>query len=217
MATRRSDTDVQAELPPDLPTDLPGLENGAESTLPPAFESPFANMDGPAGLSESQITGAMFDTQARAEAHAVMTAPAGDYIKTARWTDTFKRSHRVGDCVAGDTYPHGRVVYTISGKPDVKTVNGVNYQPVLFVRLSPDRRPHAVNPGEFDLLYKIFDRVCETFLAVEGRELRGEEDLQRFLEEGEYTLNTMVQDDGRLMILNVKKTLKPGERRYQRR
>jgi|SRR5215471_1022110 len=184
--------------------------------LPPAFDD--TDTDESTRLSEGQITGKTFDTGRRQERHKEMTAPPGDYNKSVRW-DTFEVRWREDDSQPGDVYPQGRVVYSVSGKADKKVVNGIEYEPLLFIRLSPDERQHS-NPsfkGEMDFQYKMYDRVCEAFLAVNGRELKDENDLKHFLEEGEYTLNTMLGSDGRLGVMHIKRTMKPGERRYPRR
>jgi len=186
--------------------------------LPPAFDDAHADDSENPRLSQGQITGKTFDTGRRQERHKEMTAPPGDYTKSTRW-DTFEIRWREDDSQPGDTYPQGRVTYSISGKADKKTVNGIEYEPLLFIRLSPDERHHQ-NPsfkGEMDFQYKMYDRVCEAFLAIHGRELKNEDDLKLFLEEGEYTLNTMLGSDDRLGVMHIKKTMKPGERRYPRR
>lgn len=187
--------------------------------LPPAFDEEGghhtqANSD---SLTTAQITGASFNRSQRAEDHKLMSAPGGDYIKSERWLESFKRTSYDSDREPGDVYPDGRSVYTISGKPEPKTVNGVTYQPTLFLRCSPDRRMHRERTGEFDFNYTMYDRICEVFLKVMGRELDNETDLQQFLEEGLYTLNTMLGRDGRLQTMNIKETLStPTPNRYER-
>jgi hypothetical protein len=177
--------------------------------LPPAFNEDAGGHTASNGdsLTTAQITGASFNRSQRAEDHKLMSAPAGDYVKEARWLETFKRTSFDSDREPGDVYPDGRSVYTISGKPEPRTVEGVTYQPTLFIRCSPDRRMHRERLGEFDFNYTMYHRICEVFLRVMGRDLENENDLQQFLEEGQYTINTMVGRDGRLQTMNVKETL----------
>lgn len=186
--------------------------------LPPAFdeEGRHSGTNGDS-LTTAQITGASFNRSQRAEDHKLMSAPAGDYVKESRWLESFKRTSYDSDREPGDVYPDGRSVYTISGKPEPRVVNGVTYQPTLFVRCSPDRRMHRERTGEFDFNYTMYDRICEVFLKVMGRDLDNETDLQQFLEEGQYTLNTMLGRDGRLQTMNIKETLAtPQPNRYER-
>jgi hypothetical protein len=212
MARPKTTTTPAEKIP--TPDDI---ANQMIDELPPAFDEDgrhtTSNSD---SLTTAQITGASFNRSQRAEDHKLMSAPDGDYIKTERWLESFKRTS-YDDREPGDVYPDGRSVYTISGKPEPRVVNGVTYQPTLFVRCSPDRRMHRDRPGEFDFNYKMYDRICEVFLTVMGRELENETDLQQFLEEGQYTINTLVGRDGRLQTMNIKETLStPQPNRYER-
>jgi hypothetical protein len=212
MAQKKTTTTTQTPTPDDI-------ANQMIDELPPAFDEDSGGHTASNGdsLTTAEITGVSFNRAQRAEDHKLMSAPGGDYIKTERWLESFKRTSYDSDREPGDVYPDGRSVYTISGKPEPKVVNGVTYQPTLFVRCSPDRRMHRERQGEFDHNYTMYDRICEVFLKIMGRDLDNETDLQQFLEEGQYTINTMVGRDGRLQTMNIKETLTtPQANRYAR-
>ena len=128
-----------------------------------------------------------------------LNPPVGDWQKDDRW-DTVKTFVNENDQQAGDKNPVGRTYFSVSGKPIARVAHEVEHQPTLFIRLSPDKRYKEDKPAEFDLAYKLFMRVREAYLTINGKLLANETELRYFLAEGDYVIRTMNGDNGPIAV-----------------
>jgi hypothetical protein len=139
-----------------------------------------------------------FDDRQYEEDYQKINPPAGDWIKEDRWV--YKETSNPEDSLPGDKKPTGRLFFTASGKPESRQVHGVDHQPVIFLRVSPDKRYKVDDPQKFDLSYRLFLRLQEAYLAIHSEKLRSVDQVRYFLEEDQYVLRTMNGDSGPLVV-----------------
>lgn len=151
-----------------------------------------------------------FDSKRYNEEHKQMVNPTGDWLRDDRWEFDPERHivTRHDDCMPGDLNPEGRTTFLFSGKPAERVVNGMSYQPHLFCRISPDNRYKEDEPDKFDLPRRLFDMARETYLAIHGEEMTGEDQLIHLMTEDTIILNTMNGDDGPVVL-----RIKPPQQR----
>jgi hypothetical protein len=163
--------------------------------IPEEFKDDVAtNSEHSATLSSAELTETAFD-DARDEVELrKMTPPVGDWTKEDRWT--VQKRINIGDSQPGDRSSDGRTIYVVAGKPEPRTVDGIEHQPMLFMRLSPDVRKKQDDPTKNDLLYRLFLKAKETYLSINGEKVKNELQLAAMLAEDSYVVRTMNGDNG---------------------
>lgn len=154
------------------------------------------------GLSTEDLNKTIFNDKQYDDDYKKMNPPTGDWNKEDRW-ETFKLVINTEDSMPGDINPAGRTFYSIAGRPESRTVDGIEHTPMLFFRGSPDRRFHHVKTSEFDAAYKMFVRMREVYLSIHGERMRTPAQLKYMLEEDNYVLRTGNGDNGP-MVYDIK-------------
>lgn len=160
--------------------------------------------DGPTEFRDDEPSGALAssdlakigfnDTQDEDERKRLFP-PAGDWLKTDSFEFTIQ--YREDDCESNDASPQGRMMLNFMGKPEVRyNTAGDEFEPVLFLRLSPDRRYKIDKPSEVDLAYKMFLRAKDLYLDITGEKPDNVDQLVKMLIDESYTIRTMQGDSG---------------------
>ena len=133
------------------------------------------------------------------DSYKKLNPPTGDWEKDDRWK--FEYRFNENDSQPNDINPAGRSFLTFSGKPISREANGISYQPLLFLRVSPDARFKADKPSEHDLAHKLWLKANnELFLALNEREAKNPREVRTMLEEGNYVMRTMNGDNGPVIV-----------------
>lgn len=141
------------------------------------------------------------DTQDEEERRRLFP-PAGDWLKVDEFE--FGLQYRDDDQQTGDVSSQGRMILSFMGKPEARYNHaGDEFQPVLFLRMSPDRRYKSDKPSEVDLAYKMFLRSKDLFLEISGEKPGNIDQLVQMMVNDSYTIRTMQGDSG-LFSLDVK-------------
>jgi|SRR5262245_5474868 len=156
-------------------------------------------------LSWDDLAGVGLDAKSANADYIKMNPPTGDWLKDDRWEfDRIKGiSHREDDHRDGDISPHGRTFISVMGRPAPRVVNGIDYQPLLFLRVSPDKRYKDGADDEkapFDLAYKLYLRSREAYLSIHGQELTNLQQLVYLHTEDEVVYRTMNGDNGPVIV-----------------
>ena len=157
-----------------------------------------ADEEQPIGLTADQLNEQGFnDEQDEAEVRK-LNPPTGDWFKE----DTFEYVKRVNteDQMTGDIDHSGRTLMTFTGRPEPRTANGIDYQPMFFIRISPDRRYKQDKPQEVDLAYKLFLKAKELYLALYAEKPRNLGQLKDMLCEASYVVRSMNGDNGAIAV-----------------
>lgn len=152
-------------------------------------------------LSLDQLNSVGFDENRDEEEFAKLNPPTGDWKKDDRWPFA-QKDIRVNqeDSVPGDMNPIGRTTFNFAGKPMARQANGVEYQPVLFLRISPDIRRKKDKPDEVDMAYKLFLKAKDMYITLHGERASNMGQLKDMLEEDSYILRTMNGDGGPVVV-----------------
>jgi len=153
-------------------------------------------------LSLDQLNEMAFDNSRDEEELAKINPPTGDWKKTDRWLFEDKNIKvNSEDCMPDDVSKgNGRTTFNFMGKPDPRNVAGIEYQPVLFLRISPDVRRKKDKPEEVDMAYKLFLKAKEMYITMHGEKPRTFRQLITMLEEDSYILRTMNGDNGPVVV-----------------
>jgi hypothetical protein len=166
---------------------MPKDDDGADSNVN-------ANND---SLSLDDLANVAFNEAQDEAEYSKLNPPIGDWIKDDRFQ--FKKSVNLEDSMPNDI-DHGRTYLSFSGKPAPRAANGMEYQPVLFLRISPDLRYKKDDPGKIDSAYKLCLRAKEAYLTSKGEKCKNLAQMVSFLVEDEYVLRTMNGDNGPLVV-----------------
>jgi len=137
------------------------------------------------------------DAQDEAE-YAKLNPPVGDWTKEDRWQ--FSSRVNNADTMSTDISSSGRTVLNFMGKPESRIANGLEYQPMLFLRLSPDIRYKQDKPTDVDMAYKLFLRAKELYLHLNSEKPRYIGQLIKMLVEDSFVLRTMNGDNGPIVV-----------------
>ena len=157
------------------------------------------------GISTEALNDNIFNDKQYEDDYKKMNPPVGDWIKDGRWS-TYKMVVKGDDSITGDVglakkEPYtGRTYYSVSGRPEVRISENVEHQPMLFFRISPDKRYKQDKPAEFDSAYKLFMRAREVYLTIHGKSMHSEADIKYMFEEDSYVLRTMNGDNGPIVV-----------------
>lgn len=197
MATRNNANATANNNATDI-DDIPdGLDD--EGTQKSAAEQNNGRRETSAGMSLEQLNDLGFDDARDERIRQRLTPPTGDWTKSERWT--VQKIVYTGDCQPGDIDPEGRTVFVVSGKPDPRQEHGMEYQPQLFLRLSPDVRYKQDKPEELDSAHKMFNKAkTDVYLAIHQQKPTKFAQLIAMLEEDQYVVRTMNGDNGPIVV-----------------
>lgn len=198
MATR---SHVQTASDDDI--GIPDLNDTSEEYKPAqAKNNSTANIDQDASLhgalTSDDFDEMGFDNARDEKERAKIDPPTGDWEKVDLW----KTEKRVqpGNCQQGDIDTAGRTSLNCWGKPKERNVNGMSYEPTLFIRISPDIRYKEEDQTKVDLAYKLFLDVKDTYLSIYGEAPKTMKHLRSMLENDEYLVRTMKGDNGPVTV-----------------
>ena len=140
------------------------------------------------------------------EDHQRMNAPVGDWEKNSRWIVTTRI--QMNDSQPNDFDSRGRTIYSVMGRPKPRSVGDIEHAPMLFARISPDRRFKQDKPNEFDNAYKLFNRARELYIALHYKDIASERDFITFLAEDEAVYRTMKGYNGPVVV-DIKAVRRP--------
>lgn len=173
-----------------------------EFDMPDEFAVP-SDADDTARGQPSDVTGVLSDADVdelgfndeRDEAErAKLNPPTGDWEKADRWKS--EKRVQAGNCMPNDIDSVGRTTFTFMGKPEPRQQNGIEYEPTLFLRISPDLRYSESNPALADMAYKLFLNAKDTYIAINGEKPKTLRALRVMLEEENYIIRTAKGDSG---------------------
>lgn len=177
--------------------DVPSVEETDTDIpdIPAEFDDASSN-----GMSASldTLNRVTFDDDRDELEYKKMTPPPGDWEKVERWQ--VKEYIYTNDTAPGDRNPNGRLVWAITGYPKVRIVNGLDYCPLLMIRISPDLRFKEGSTTDRDSAYKLFLQCKNLFISLKGRSPKGSEELLPVLAEDAYTVRTMQGDNGPVVV-----------------
>lgn len=155
------------------------------------------------GLSIDELNAKGFDNEERdAENYKRMNPPAGDWVKKSHWT--YEKFVISDDRQPGDVDPAGRTILSFTGKPETRIVDGIDYEPMIRLRISPDlRTKENERTGEVEntLDHKLYLFVkFELYVAMKGEKPRSIGDIARFLEYDEFGFRTMKGTDSPVIL-----------------
>ncbi len=157
------------------------------------------------GMSLDELDERGFNDERDEETRLKLITPGGDWLKKERWE--FEQRVFANDSMPDDLDPAGRTFFIFKGPAEPRVANGGHvYTPDMFFRISPDIRYKPDNPDQLDMPHKLFMRAKDLFLEVRGERATPRK-LIDFLENEEYTVNTMPGNSGGSpYITDVKKT-----------
>lgn len=203
MATKPSVQVSGIEVGSDIPSipeldDLPDIPDELDDDVTGPI-APVSSGNSYNALSSEDLENMSFDgLAARDEANrAKIDPPAGDWLKDDRWV--FGSRIAEGNCEVGDINPVGRTIFSVMGKPKARQVDGIDHQPTLFIRVSPDIR-YKEDGKTFDSMHRMWLRVKDLHLALHDAKLSTPKQLKSMLEEDEYVVRTMRGDDGPIVV-----------------
>ena len=163
--------------------------------------SPVGGSNGSATLSLDALSEMSFNDSRDEQELAKLNPPTGDWKKSDRW-ELEEKNIRVNleDTQPGDVDSRGRTTFTFIGKPDSRSAHGIEYQPVIFLRISPDMRQKRDKPDDVDMAYKLFLKSKELYMTIHGEKPKTFKQLLSMLEEDTYLLRTMNGDSGPVVV-----------------
>lgn len=135
-----------------------------------------------------------------------LTPPIGDWIKDTRWTMNAPIVYS-GDSEQGDINPAGRTMLSFSGKCQTRTVNSIEYDPQFYLRISPDKRMSKNNEKVVDMPYKMWLKVEDLYLSLNGAKWTTGKQLFSMLMEDTFVIRTMAGDNNPIV------DIKPQQRK----
>lgn len=175
----------------------PDDDKNDDFKMPEEFEAdPLPNGEG--ALSADALNSMGFnDTQDELERQK-MNPPVGDWDKEDRWE--YEKRVNSEDRQVGDIDGAGRTFLIFKGKPKSREANGLDYEPMLFLRISPDKRYKQDKPTEVDSSYKLFLKVKDMYIEKKGEKVKNFGQLKSMLEEDSYVVRTMNGDNGAIVV-----------------
>lgn len=160
------------------------------------------NYDNPqgGGLTLDDLGSFSTDTnKADEEEYQKLKPPKGDWQKVEVW----KFSHRTNnnDTLPGDIDTSGRTYFNFAGYPLPREANGVEHKPMLFIRVSPDKRSKQNDPNKNDMAYTLWLKAKNDLYLALYRELpKTYRQVVDMLENDEYIVRTMNGDSGTVVV-----------------
>lgn len=220
-----ADDNVTNDLPDEYNEEEPGAHSNASTTHNNVI-----------GLTMEELAALCSDNERDSANRKRLDPPSGDWLKKDRWKCQPNRNGQTidfgndilgmiieGDSLPGDTstkfpsMPQGRLVFVVFGKPEPRQVDNDEYQPTLFIRVSPDQRYKEDEPEKLDLSHKLWLRAKDLYLSINKEDSGGNfVKVISMLIEDEYKINTFLPPggDSGLMVTGLKtKELQRRERR----
>ena len=158
-------------------------------------------------LSDSDVDEMGFNDEQDEAERAKLNPPTGDWEKTDSWKS--EKRVQVGNCMPNDLDDAGRTSFNVMGKPKPRQQAGLEYEPVLFLRISPDLRYKEDKPTDVDMAYKLFLKAKDVYIALNGEKPKNMRQLRVMLEEENYIVRTMNGDNGPIVVdIKVKRERK---------
>ena len=187
-----------------------GDDDEGDESVPPIPTQFTADDRSSSSISIDDLNSIGFN-DARDEAErARLDPPTGDWIKDDRWKFELRRNEQ--DSELGDIDPLGRTMLTFTGKCVSRDANGITYDPMMFLRVSPDARYKVEEPEKADMAYRLFLKAKDLYLTLKGEKIRSVAQMRDMLAEDEYVVRTMKGDNG-LVIVDIKPKQKERSRR----
>lgn len=152
----------------------------------------------PVGLTLNQLNKVGFNNQQDEAEYAKLNPPVGDWFKEDRWQFSTRLNNN--DSSPNDINSIGRTILNFMGKPESRRANGLEYQPMLFLRVSCDLRYKQDKPTEIDMAYKLFLRAKELYLQLNSEKPQSIGQLVGMLCEESFVLRTMNGDNGPVVV-----------------
>lgn len=131
-----------------------------------------------------------------------LNPPIGDWVKEDRWTMDDPRI-LTDDSHADDVNKAGRTMLTFRGECKPRVENGIEYNPMFFLRISPDKRSSMNNEQQPDMPYKMWLKVEELYTALYSKQWSTGKDLFDMLCNDQYVIRTYKGDNN--PIADIKK------------
>ena len=182
----------------------PPADDDNEFDMPEEFNVPTDNhvqsqpSDVTGVLSDSDVDTIGFNDEQDEAERAKLNPPTGDWEKTDGWR--FEKRVQAGNCMPNDLDSVGRTTFNIVGKPKPRQALGLEYEPVLFIRISPDLRYKEDKPADVDLAYKLFLKAKDVYIALNSEKPKNLRQLRVMLEEDNYVVRTMNGDNGPIVV-----------------
>lgn len=155
------------------------------------------------GLSDDELDDFVPNDERDERERKKFITPQGDWVKT----DKFKLTKVVkqDDSEPGDVNPDGRTFYNLSGKPQTRLIDGIDWEPTLFYSMSPDFRVDQYRDnGQGDKPYKMWCQARDLYIAIYGRKAKSAKEVLLMCIHDEYTIKTG-NYDGRPNVQFLKK------------
>jgi hypothetical protein len=191
----------------DMPAEFADDPTVVVPFTPAATASGSSYNSGSMSLEEMDAKG--FNDQRDELERAKMNPPTGDWKKETSWD--FSKNVNSNDQAPGDLDPEGRTFFNFNGKPEPREANGLQYEPSLRLRISPDRRTKADKP-EIDTAYKLYLKAKDIYLEKYS-EKGTYSKLCHFLSHDAFVLRTMQGDNGPIVVDLKLKTFSGGGNR----
>lgn len=156
-------------------------------------------------LSLQDLDNIGFNDARDEQERAKLNPPTGDWEKEDQWKADIRCQQ--GNCMPGDLDPTGRTSLNFMGKPKPRQANGMEYEPMLFIRLSPDIRYKEDDPSKTDMAYKLFLKAKDLYMELYKEKPRNLKQLMTMLREDAYIVRTMNGDNGPIVVdIKAKRT-----------
>lgn len=152
----------------------------------------------PTSLTLDQLNNVGFNDKQDEAEYSKLNPPVGDWLKEDRWACSIRVNN--SDIANTDLDSNGRTTLNFMGKPESRQANGIEYQPMLFLRISPDIRYKQDKPTEVDMAYKLFLRAKELYLQLNSEKPKNIGQLVNMLTEDSFVLRTMNGDNGPIVV-----------------
>src|SRR3990167_11215321 len=179
----------------DMPDEFASNTNTNTNTNTPTSQQP---SDVTGVLSDSDVDEIGFNDEQDEAERAKLNHPTGDWEKDDSWKS--EKRVQAGNCMPGDLDSAGRTSFNVMGKPKPRQQAGLEYEPTLFLRLSPDRRYKEDKPTDVDMAYKLFLKAKDVYIALHSEKPATLRQLRVMLEEDNYVVRTMNGDNGPVVV-----------------
>lgn len=200
-ATQATSPDTNEEF--DMPAEF-----ADDPTLPPAHSGSTSTVQ---SMSDADFDQQSFNDDQDELERAKLNPPVGDWKKDTSWE--YSKQVIVDDQQQGDFDPTGRTFLVFAGKPVAREANGLQYEPALRLRISPDKRYKADKPTEVDTAYKLFLKAKDVFLEAKGQKPKNMAELRNMLQHDAYIIRTMNGDNGAIVVDVKLKSFGQGNKR----
>jgi len=172
-----------------------------DSGTKPSYASATSNgnVSSTSGMSLDELDEKGINEKRDERLRAAMDPPSGDWFKSDNARAEWEKRVYSNDHSPDDIDPAGRTFFSFTVEVETRTVGEHNYNPKLFLRISPDVRFKADKPEEIDIAHKLWLRSKDLYLAV-AKERPTIRKLITFLSEGEYILRTMKGDNSPIVV-----------------